>query len=214
MKITNIRRVSPVLNLFNLKYLVLTLNRLQDVLGFYEVYNDGVIVVLKNEYARPRVYIPESIKIVDEEDDALRGIFEPPSIRGEQIIIERDSLADLSYEYESLVHSADREESVEITGYSPDTINIRAQLNSHTWILLTDTFYPGWKATIDGQLEAPVVTGNYVFRAIYVPAGDHVIVLQYRPRFFFASIIVSLITLTGACAASVFQKPLLLHRLS
>ncbi len=207
MKIANIRRVSPVFNLFNLKYLVLNSDRSLDIPGFYEVYNDGVFTVLKNEYARPRVYIPRSIKIVNEEDEALRSVFEPPSIRGEQIVVERDSVGDLSYAYESLMRDADPEELLEITDYSPNTINIRARLNADAWVLLTDSYYPGWKAIIDGQSEATVVPGNYVFRTIYVPKGTHDITFQYQPRFFWVCVMISLITLLGLIAAALFRKP-------
>jgi hypothetical protein len=207
MKIANIKRVSPAFNLFNLKYLVLNSNRLLDIPGFYEVYNDGALAVLKNEYARPRIYIPRSIKIVDEEDEALRSVFELPSIRGEQIVIERDSVADLAYEYESLLRDTHPGESLLITGYSPNTISIRARLLADAWILLTDSYYPGWKASIDGQTEVQLIPGNYVFRAIYVPKGTHDIVFQYRPRFFFLSVMISLFTLLGAIAAAVFTGP-------
>ena len=75
MKIDNIRRVSPAHNLFNLKYLVVNSNRKLEIPGFYEVYDDGVLTILKNEYTKNRVYLPRSIKIVDEEDEALRGVF-------------------------------------------------------------------------------------------------------------------------------------------
>ncbi len=204
MKIANIKRISPVFNLFSLKYLVLNSERSLEIPGFYEVFNNGVLAVLKNEYAKPRVYIPQSIKIVDQEEEALRGVFELPSIRGEQIVIERESVADLAYDYESLLHGVDPGEMVEISDHSPDTIRIRAQLNDDAWLILTDTFYPGWKATIDGHTEAVVVPANYAFRAIYVPAGTHEIVFQYRPKYFFVSATVSVITLLGAFAAVVF----------
>jgi hypothetical protein len=206
MKIANIKRVSPVFNLFSLKYLVLNSERSLDIPGFYEVFNDGVLAVLKNEYAKQRVYIPQRIKIVDKEDEALRSVFELPSIRGEQIVIERESVAALAYEYESLLHDADPEETAEITDYSPNTIRIRARLNADAWLILTDTFYPGWKATIDGQSEAIIVPGNYVFRAIYVPKGTHEIVFHYRPKFFFVYVMISLITLLGAIGAAVIPE--------
>ena len=210
MKIGNIRRVSPVFNLFNLKYLVVNSERLPEIPGYYEVYNDGALAVLKNEYAKARVYLPQNIKIVDDEDEALQAVFELPTIRGEQIVIERDSVADLSYEYESLLHGADPDETLEIVNYSTDTINLRTRLNADAWVILTDTFYPGWKATIDGQFETTPVPANYLFRAIYVPQGTHEIVFQYRPKYFFVCMMISLTVLLGACAAAVLRKPLLL----
>ncbi len=204
MKISSIRRVSPVYNLLNLKYLVVNSNRILDIPGFHEVYNDGILSILQNRYAMNRVYLPRRIKIVNEESEALRAVFELPSISGEQIILERDSVAKLSFEYGSLLHREDPNETVEIVDYSSNRIVLRAHLASDAWVILTDTFYPGWKATIDGQFEAIIVPANYVFRAIYVPKGLHEIVFQYKPKYFSVSIMVALITLLGSCIVAVF----------
>ena len=204
MKISAIRRLAPVYNLFNLKYLVANSNRNLDIPGYYEVYNDGTLSILQNEYAKSRVYLPRQVKIVNEADEALRAVFEPPSIRGEQISIERDSIANISYEYGSLLHPKDPNEKVEIVKYSANTVALYAQLETDAWIILTDTFYPGWKAVIDGRSEATIVPANYVFRAIYVPRGSHDIVFQYQPKYFSASIVVALITLLSTCAGAVF----------
>ncbi|MBT8371363.1 MAG: YfhO family protein, partial [Deltaproteobacteria bacterium] len=207
MKLTTLRQISPVYNLFNLKYLVIDSNRKFDIPGYYEVYRDEVLSILKNEYARNRVYLPRHIKIVNEEDEALRGVFELPSISGEQIIIERDSVAELPFDYESLLHRNDPDETVVIIAYSSNRFELRVRLASDGWVTLADTFYPGWKATIDGQSEAIIVPANYIFRAIYVPKGLHKIVFQYKPKYFSVSIMVALITLLGSCIAIFYRYP-------
>jgi hypothetical protein len=208
MKIDNIRRVSPAHNLFNLKYLVVNSNRKLEIPGFYEVYDDGVLTILKNEYTKNRVYLPRSIKIVDEEDEALGGVFESATIRDEQIILERDSVSNLTFDYGSLLRPKDPSEAVEVVNYSANKIEIRAQLTSDAWIILTDTFYPGWKATIDGHAEANIVPANYIFRAIYVPEGIHKIVFQFRPTYFTVALAVALMTFLGACVVAVYPKGL------
>ena len=209
MKIAAIRQVSPLFNLFNLKYLIINSNRGLDIPGYYEVYNDGILAIMHNEYARKRVYLPQHIKIADGENDALRGVIEPPTIRGEQIILERDSVARLSFEYGSLLHRKDPNETIDIVEYRPNRIELRAHLASDAWVILTDTFFPGWKATIDDQWEATIVPANFIFRAVYVPQGDHKIVFQYKPSHFFAAIVVASISLAGALAAVVFGDKLL-----
>lgn len=47
-------------------------------------------------------------------------------------------------------------------------------------VVLADTFYPGWRATVDGT-EAPIVATNHLFRGVPVPAGSHRVRFQYRP---------------------------------
>lgn len=58
-------------------------------------------------------------------------------------------------------------------------------------LVLKDTWYPGWKASVDGAPE-PIYRANGCFRGIDVPAGDHKVTLEYSPT-----------RLYGAAAASV-----------
>ena len=47
--------------------------------------------------------------------------------------------------------------------------------------MLRDQFYPGWKVLIDGR-EHPLLRANLINRAVFVPAGEHEVVFQYRPE--------------------------------
>jgi uncharacterized membrane protein YfhO len=106
-----------------------------------------------------------------------------------------------------LLHRKDPDETVEIIEYSSNRIELHVRLASDGWVTLADTFYPGWKATIDGQSEAIIVPANYIFRAIYVPKGLHKIVFQYKPKYFSVSIMVALITLLGSCIVIFYRYP-------
>jgi uncharacterized membrane protein YfhO len=49
--------------------------------------------------------------------------------------------------------------------------------------VLSDVYYPGWVATVDG-VETPIHRTNYAFRSVSVPAGDHIVTFTYRPASF------------------------------
>ncbi|MDY6876032.1 MAG: YfhO family protein [Chloroflexota bacterium] len=60
-------------------------------------------------------------------------------------------------------------------------VTIHAILDTPGYLVLADTWYPGWQATVDGE-PAPVLRANYAFRAVWLGAGEHVVEFVYRPR--------------------------------
>ena len=70
--------------------------------------------------------------------------------------------------------------------------------------VLADTFAPGWKATLDGT-PCSISRANGLFRGVATPAGEHIIVFEYRPLPVIVGLIVSLtavglLTLCGVVA--------------
>ncbi len=59
------------------------------------------------------------------------------------------------------------------------------------YLVLSEPFYPGWEATVDGA-PAPQLRANLAFTAIPLPAGEHVVHREYKPRLFYAGAWMSL----------------------
>jgi hypothetical protein len=58
------------------------------------------------------------------------------------------------------------------------------------WLVAADTFYPGWKAMIDGA-EMEINPANELFRAVEISAGTHQIQFVYAPVSFNAGAMIS-----------------------
>jgi hypothetical protein len=71
----------------------------------------------------------------------------------------------------------------EIVSYTPQRIVVRATTAEPRLLVLTDTFFPGWKAHVDG-VQTHIARANYLFRAVPIPAGSHEVVFEYRPTSF------------------------------
>ncbi|MFH1491147.1 MAG: YfhO family protein [Pseudomonadota bacterium] len=69
---------------------------------------------------------------------------------------------------------------VDIIDYAPDRILLDADSLSPGYLLLSEIFYPGWKAYIDDR-PATIMRGNFLFRVIPLPEGRHKIRLHYDP---------------------------------
>jgi uncharacterized membrane protein YfhO len=66
-----------------------------------------------------------------------------------------------------------------VDGGDPDRVELVASLASPGWVVLADTFYPGWSAPIDG-VATPIYPADLLFRAVFVPAaGTHRILFRY-----------------------------------
>ncbi|HET9015959.1 MAG TPA: hypothetical protein VFN57_10205 [Thermomicrobiaceae bacterium] len=65
-----------------------------------------------------------------------------------------------------------------ITAYRNTRVDIRASLSAPGFVVLADTWYPGWSASIDGH-PAHVYQADGAFRAVWVPSGQHQIVYRF-----------------------------------
>lgn len=78
------------------------------------------------------------------------------------------------------------------------TIDVQAPLPGY--LVLADTWYPGWRATLDGD-EIPILRANAAFRAVLVPEGAHTVSFAYRPRSLLWGAAVSAVSLLIAVTA-------------
>ncbi|HZY44532.1 MAG TPA: YfhO family protein [Anaerolineae bacterium] len=64
---------------------------------------------------------------------------------------------------------------------SSNAVTIRAASPVEAWLILSDTYYPGWQATLDGQVT-DIQLANQSFRAVKFPAGAHQVEFRYEPN--------------------------------
>ncbi len=62
----------------------------------------------------------------------------------------------------------------------PEQIELAAALPAPGYLVLSDTYMPGWRATVDGQ-PAPLLQANGVYRAVALPRGSHQVRFTYQP---------------------------------
>ncbi len=76
-------------------------------------------------------------------------------------------------------------QNVDVVSYAPERVVLRAEADGPRLLVLTDTYFPGWRATLDG-LPIPILRANYLFRAVVLPPGRHEVIFAYAPRSFTA----------------------------
>ncbi|MCI0389325.1 MAG: YfhO family protein [Acidobacteria bacterium] len=67
--------------------------------------------------------------------------------------------------------------------YEPQRIEIRTVASHERFLALSEVYYPGWKARIDG-VESLIYRTNYTLRGLVVPSGEHKVEFVYTPASF------------------------------
>jgi len=98
-----------------------------------------------------------------------------------------------------------------VTRDGTDGVTIRVTTASAGYLVLSDAYFPGWQATVDGN-AATILQADLAFRAIYLPGGgDHTVVFRFRPKWWPIGWGIAGLTALGTIALLVFV-PLMQRR--
>ncbi|MFH2033668.1 MAG: YfhO family protein [Candidatus Margulisiibacteriota bacterium] len=84
---------------------------------------------------------------------------------------------------------------LDILKYAPAEIVLKYDSKGDQFLFLSESYYPGWKAYIDGK-ETKILRANYMFRAVVAPAGSHVVKFNFSPLSFRVGSFISLAAIT------------------
>lgn len=149
------------------------------------------------ERAVPRVYVVSDVEVFNE----------PIQVVGRLAATEFDPLRKVILEETVPTESrGDFKGRAEIVRYENRRVQIRTSLNGRGILVLADSYYPGWRAYVNGS-EERILRANLFFRAVPLPAGEHFVEFRYEPRSFRAGLVISLITLGGIAVATLIMWP-------
>jgi len=98
-----------------------------------------------------------------------------------------------------------------VTRDGTDGVTVRVTTANAGYLVLSDAYFPGWQATVDGN-AATILQADLAFRAIYLPGGgDHTVVFRFRPKWWPIGWGIAGLTALGTIALLVFV-PLMQRR--
>jgi hypothetical protein len=183
---------APLLDFLNVKYVVAPADVDLPPDRFRLAYSGGSRVY-ENQHVQPRAFLADGF-VVARGDEARRMLRRSVDLTRTAVL--DDHLApDLRP-----VAASGSVGSVGVTRYEHTRVEIQTNSDARRLLVVSDTYYPGWRATIDGT-PAPILLANYAFRAVSVPAGAHTIVMRYRPLSVYAGAVISLVAWAAIAAA-------------
>lgn len=172
---------------------------------------DLVTRVYENADAYPRAWLVHNVRLARNENAAFRFLearghdddgavivdqFDP---RHEAVVETSDPKADKALgalqDGSSPCTEEDRDR-VTIQHYSANTVRLKVDAACAGLLVLPDTYFPGWDATVNGRDRAVYATDG-AFRGVTVPEGSSTVEFRYRPRPFAVGIVLALLGLVG-----------------
>ena len=187
----------PILNLLGGKYILHALGDGHHIwtFPFWEypgqfkfVYGDDKYEVYENLEALPRAFLFYNYQIVKEPQEIIDQMFAEELDLRETLVLEEEP------GIPAKILEEKEKGKTEIIEYSPNRIELRVETESPGLLFLSDNYYPGWKAFVDGQ-EKKIYRANYSFRAIVIPQGTHEVRFVYSPNSFKFGLRISFLSL-------------------
>ncbi|MBN1994001.1 MAG: YfhO family protein [Anaerolineae bacterium] len=145
--------------------------------GEYRQVHSGDVKIYENQTVLPRAFIVHRAELVADTAQALA------LMRNRNFDL-RQTLVRLAGEGETVGPIAlgrpSTSESALITAYTPERVEVTANLASPGWLVLSEAYYPGWQVRVDGQ-PVEIMPVNIMFRAVELPVGEHVLVFEFKP---------------------------------
>jgi len=189
-----------LLNLLNVKYIA----SIKDfsAKGYRLVKRNKNINIYENKNVLPRVFLVDKAVLIKDEEEILKRLKSKDFNPSKEIILEEDfaSLDDIK-----------RKGRVDILEYKPNEVIIEATVDDKKFLVLGDTFYPGWKVYVDGRREK-IYRTDYILRSVYLERGKHIIKFIYDPYSFKMGAIITLIVISILLGFFFVRRLIFIHR--
>ena len=196
--VMEVRQISKLTNLLNLKYILLPANVRIEHPTIKPVFHNSKYALFDNTQALPRTFIVHEAKTLSGRDAIFKELASNEFDPLKYVILEEPSLLTKHRVSENL----QSEPNPTIVEYSPNRVTIKATLFDDGYLVLGDTFYPGWNAYVDGK-KSKVLKTNYVMRSVFLERGEHIVKFVYEPKSFTIGMIITLTSMVILIPVSI-----------
>jgi hypothetical protein len=189
------KRWQRAADLLNIRYLIYG-PAMKDIVRGLEPAKYGTF---ENQTCLPRAMVVEHWNVIPDDNEAI-GILISPYYEPRQSAIIDGLPTGQAIQIPSAppaqktFGSSYKDYGIDSICYDWNKVRIKANAKKQSLLVLNDTWYPGWKAFVDGK-EQTIVRANAVFRGVFLEPGQHDILFVYEPWQFKAGAAISIGTL-------------------
>lgn len=176
------KRLVDVVSQKNLE-IFLQINNVKYFAAASNINNYYQLLIYKNYL--PRAFIVGKTQFMETDDDILDELSDPSFKPSLEVIISGENKKETG----KAMSASDWD--VSVSKYAANEVKIQAISKSDSFLVLLDTYYPGWQVWVDGK-EKTILRANYDFRAVHLPAGKHTVIFKFRPKSFVFGMVTSL----------------------
>jgi len=175
-----------LLNLLNVKYVISPKDFKAD--GYKLARKAEKANVYENLNVMPRAFLADNSVVIKDRKDILERMKSKDFHPEKEVILEEDFVSEQGAEqtWQGAVTN--------ILKYEPGEIIIEAETEAPRFLVLSDTYYPGWKAYVDKK-PGKIYRADYILRAVYLEPGKHIVKFTYDPFSFKIGAIITLCTI-------------------
>jgi hypothetical protein len=179
-------RSSPLYDFLNAKYVIAAKDVTLDWEKFAPVFDgDPAVNVYLNRRALPRALIVHQAIAAPDHEAAFAALHAPGFDPAATVVVEGGEALDAA--------TPSGAATIGLAAFSLNEIRLDVATPSDAYLVLSEVWYPGWRATVDGQ-PSPVLRANYAFRAVRLGPGQHQVQLTFSPASWTAGLAVSGLT--------------------
>jgi Bacterial membrane protein YfhO len=146
----------------------------------------------------PLAYLATRLLRAPSERDAFNRLIAPDFQLGRDAVV-----SELPPDWIDAAAARSDPGEVEIVSYESDAVRLRAESKRRALLVLSDSDFPGWEATVDGRSVA-IVRTNALVRGVALDAGSHLVEFRYRPASLRRGATISAVSLVTLAVIVVF----------
>lgn len=143
--------------------------------SFKLIWQEPPFYVYENKKAFSRAFLVSESIYAESDQESIKLVLSPKVDLSQKVVLEEQ--IELSE-----INSQDKGKA-QIVNYSPNKVVIKVATSKNQFLVLTDPYYPAWRAKIDNQ-STKIYPANHAFRAVVIPPGEHEVVFEYQSSTF------------------------------